>query len=78
MRLFDRVPHGVEPTVHGLALLKRSTAIFDDLRTSVSELEFLSDPSAGELRIGCEENLSDRVAAQVDRSTHTEISAYHL
>ena len=58
VRLFDRVPHGVEPTVHGLALLRRSTAIFDDLRTSVSELEFLSDPSAGELRIGCEETLA--------------------
>ena len=58
VRLFDRVPHGVEPTTHGLALLKRSTAIFDDLRTSVSELEFLSDPTAGELRIGCEETLA--------------------
>jgi DNA-binding transcriptional LysR family regulator len=58
VRLFDRVPHGVEPTPHGRALLKRSTAIFDDLRTSVSELESLSDPTAGELRIGCEESLS--------------------
>jgi DNA-binding transcriptional LysR family regulator len=58
VRLFDRGPHGVEPTLHGRALLRRSAAIFDDLRTSVSELEFLSDPSAGELRIGCEENLA--------------------
>jgi DNA-binding transcriptional LysR family regulator len=58
VRLFDRVPHGVEPTVHGRALLKRSAVIFDALRTSVSELEFLSDPSAGELRIGCEETLA--------------------
>ena len=58
VRLFDRVPGGVEPTPHGRALLKRSVAIFDDLRTSVSELETLSDPTAGELRIGCEENLS--------------------
>ena len=58
VRLFDRGPHGVEPTVHGRALLMRSHAIFDDLRTSVSELEFLSDPTAGELRIGCEENLA--------------------
>jgi DNA-binding transcriptional LysR family regulator len=58
VRLFDRVPRGVEPTPHGRALLKRSAAIFDDLRTSVSELEALSDPTAGELRIGCEENLS--------------------
>jgi DNA-binding transcriptional LysR family regulator len=58
VRLFDRVPSGVEPTPHGRALIKRSVAIFDDLRTSVSELETLSDPTAGELRIGCEENLS--------------------
>jgi DNA-binding transcriptional LysR family regulator len=58
VRLFDRVPSGVEPTPHGRALLKRSVAIFDDLRTSVNELETLSDPTAGELRIGCEENLS--------------------
>ena len=47
-----------EPTPHGRALLKRNIAIFDDLRTSVSELETFSDPTAGKLRIGCEENLS--------------------
>src|ERR1044072_5664856 len=58
VRLFDRVSHGVEPTPHGRALLKRSAAIFDDLRTGVSELDSLSDPTSGELRIGCEENLS--------------------
>jgi DNA-binding transcriptional LysR family regulator len=58
VRLLDRGPHGVEPTLHGRALLKRSAAIFDDLRTGVSELEFLSDPTAGELRVGCEENLA--------------------
>jgi DNA-binding transcriptional LysR family regulator len=58
VRLFDRGPHGVQPTLHGRALLKRSHAILDDLRTSVSELEFLSDPTSGTLRIGCEENLS--------------------
>ena len=58
VRLFDRFPGGVEPTPHGRALLKRSVAIFDDLRTSVSELENMSDPTVGELRVGCEENLS--------------------
>lgn len=58
VRLLDRGRYGVEPTLYGRALLKRSVAIFDDLRTSVSELEFLSDPTTGELRIGCEENLS--------------------
>lgn len=68
VRLLDRGPHGVEPTLHGRALLKRSAAIFDDLRTSVSELEFLSDPTAGELRIGCEENLATGLLpALIDR-----------
>ena len=70
VRLFDRVSHGVEPTPHGRALLKRSAAIFDDLRTGVSELDSLSDPTSGELRIGCEENLSTGLLpALVDQLT---------
>jgi DNA-binding transcriptional LysR family regulator len=70
VRLFDRVAYGVEPTIHGRALLKRSLAIFDDLRTSVSELEFLSDPTAGELRVGCEESLaSGFLSTLIDRLT---------
>jgi DNA-binding transcriptional LysR family regulator len=52
VRLLDRNPHGVEPTLYGRALLKRSVAIFNDLSSSVSELEFLADPTAGELRVG--------------------------
>ena len=68
VRLLDRGPHGVEPTLFGRALLKRSVAIFDDLRTTVSELEFLSDPTTGELRIGCEENLATGLLpALIDR-----------
>lgn len=54
----DRGLQKVEPTVYGDAFVKRSTAIFDDLRTSVSELEFLSDGTAGEIRIGCTETMS--------------------
>ena len=48
----------MELTLYGAALLKRSVALFNDLRTSVTELEFLSDPTGGELRIGS----SDAVA----------------
>ena len=50
--LLDRSTRGVEPTRFGRALLKRSTAVFDELRTSVSELENLADPTAGDLRVG--------------------------
>jgi DNA-binding transcriptional LysR family regulator len=57
VQLFDRSPQGVEPTQYGRALLKRSIAIFDDLRTSVEEIKFLADPTSGELRIGSTEPL---------------------
>src|SRR5262245_31900189 len=55
--LFDRSPQGVEPTLYGRALLKRSHTIFDELRTSVTEIEFLADPTVGELRIGSTESV---------------------
>jgi len=58
VRLLDRLPQGVEPTLYGRALIKRSVAVFDDLRSSVNEIESLSDPLAGELRIGAYEGTS--------------------
>jgi DNA-binding transcriptional LysR family regulator len=57
VRLFDRSSQGVEPTPYGRALLRRSIAVFDDLRTGVDEIKFLADPTAGELRIGSTEPL---------------------
>ena len=56
--LFDRIAQGVTPTLYGQALIARSTALVDDLKTSVSELRHLADPTRGELRIGCEEGLA--------------------
>src|SRR5215467_14139332 len=57
VRLFDRSPQGVEPTAYGRALLKRSIAVFDDLRTGVDEIKFMADPTSGKLRIGSTEPL---------------------
>ncbi len=68
VRLLDRNPLGIEPTIYGQALLKRSVAIFDDLRASVSEIEFLADPTAGELRIGTTEAIGGGLLpALIDR-----------
>src|SRR5262245_47705919 len=53
-RLFDRSTRGVEPTMYGRTLMKCSSAIFDELRQGIRGLEFLADPRAGELRIGCQ------------------------
>jgi len=70
VRLFDRSQKGVVPTLYGRTLLKRSVAIFNDLRTSVTELEFLSDPTMGELRIGSSEAVaSGLLGAILDRLT---------
>ena len=57
VRLFDRSPQGVEPTLYCRALLKRSVGIFDDVRTSIEEIQFLADPVASDLRIGSTEPL---------------------
>jgi DNA-binding transcriptional LysR family regulator len=68
VRLFERSPQGVEPTLYGRALLKRSIALFDDLKTSVDEIKFLADPSAGDLRIGSTEPLfAGLVTAVIER-----------
>src|SRR5258708_31770951 len=53
VRLLDRSARGVEPTTYGLAVIKRATAMFDELRQSVQEVEFLANPTSGELRLGC-------------------------
>jgi DNA-binding transcriptional LysR family regulator len=68
VRLLDRSPQGVEPTLFGRALIRRSAAVFDELRQSVKEIEFLADPAAGELSIGCGEALAAGfVPAVIDR-----------
>src|SRR5438132_3265275 len=75
VRLFDRSSQGVEPTMYGRAFLDCGVAVFDDLRRGVQQIEFLSDPTAGEVRIGGSEHLMagfvpaiiDRVASQYSR-----------
>jgi DNA-binding transcriptional LysR family regulator len=55
VRLLDRSAQGIEPTIYGDALLKRSVAVFDELKQSIRDIEFLSDATTGEVRIGCME-----------------------
>jgi DNA-binding transcriptional LysR family regulator len=75
VRLLDRSPRGVEPTAYGRALMKRGVAVFDELRQGVKDIEFLADPTAGELRIGAGESMAagpilvaiDRLSRQYPR-----------
>jgi DNA-binding transcriptional LysR family regulator len=87
VRLFDRSPQGVVPTIYGDALLKRCIAAFDELKQSGRDIEFLSDPTVGEVRIACMESLwytllpkvvlrfselYPRVEVHADLSAHTK------
>jgi DNA-binding transcriptional LysR family regulator len=56
--LLDRSPQGVKPTIYGDALLKGGAAAFDDLRQTIREIEFLANPTSGEVRIGCPETVA--------------------
>jgi DNA-binding transcriptional LysR family regulator len=58
VRLLDRTPKGVATTPYGEALLGRSRAAFDELRQGIRDIEFIADPEAGELRIGCPESIA--------------------
>ena len=52
VKLFDRSPNGVEPTVHGLSFAPHAIAIFGELRSAAQELAIVSSGSKGTLRIG--------------------------
>jgi len=56
VRLLDRSPRGVEATTYGRALVLRSQAAFDELKQGIRDIEFLADPTMGEVRIGCAES----------------------
>jgi len=58
VRLLDRGRRGVEPTMYGAALLKSGRAAFDELRQGINQIESLSDPTAGDLRIASPESIS--------------------
>src|ERR1700759_2634054 len=55
VQLFDRSRRGVVPTLCGLALRKGGVSIFDDLRQGIQDIDFLSDPTKGEIRLGATE-----------------------
>jgi DNA-binding transcriptional LysR family regulator len=77
--LLDRTVQGVEPTLYGRALLKWAVAVFDDLHQGVREIEFLVDPTGGEVRVGSTEMMNagllpaviDRLSRQYPRLVFT-------
>jgi DNA-binding transcriptional LysR family regulator len=71
VRLLDRRPQGIEPTEYGRAVLDGGAAVFDDLRQTLKTVEFLADPTAGNVRIGCSPLLAASfMSAVIDRVSH--------
>jgi DNA-binding transcriptional LysR family regulator len=58
IRLLDRNRRGVVPTPYGLALKRQGTAVFNELRQAVQHIDFLADPTKGEIRIGTTDPLA--------------------
>lgn len=65
VRLLDRSPRGIEPTIYARALLKRGRVVFDELRQGIRDIEYLADPTAGEIRVGCPETLAAGLVPEI-------------
>jgi DNA-binding transcriptional LysR family regulator len=75
IRLLERSSRGVEPTMYGRACLECGVAVFDELRRGIERIGLLSDPTAGEVRLGGSEpmmaefipSIIDQLARQYPR-----------
>src|SRR3977135_4131602 len=65
--LFDRSSSGVELTDCGRLLVERARVIFDEVRQGVADIENVSDPTRGVVRIGTTEPLAGVVSEIIGR-----------
>jgi DNA-binding transcriptional LysR family regulator len=65
VRLLDRSPTGVEPTIYADALLKRGNVVLDELQQGIRDIEFLANRGAGEVRVGCPEFIAAGLAPAI-------------
>src|SRR4051794_22582024 len=52
VRLLDRSRQGIAPTACGRALIRRGLMAFDELREGIREIDFLNEPTAGDVYVG--------------------------
>ena len=78
--LFDRTSQGVEPTAFGRSLIDCGVAMLDELHRGLRQIEFLTDPAAGELQFGAngpaiEGFVLTAMEALIDRYPRIELHA---
>ena len=70
VQLLDRSAQGVKTTLYGNALLKWAIAVFDDLRQAAHEMQSLSNPASGQIRIGTTDSMiAGFIPGVIDRFT---------
>lgn len=68
VRLLDRSTRGTVPTLYAQALLKRGDVVFDELRQGMRDIEFLVNPTVGDVRVACGDTLAaGLLPASIDR-----------
>jgi DNA-binding transcriptional LysR family regulator len=67
--LFDRTSRGAALTPSGLVLLRRGRIMLDELQQGLLEIEALSDPEVGEVRIGAVDAWSAYIATIVEQTS---------
>jgi DNA-binding transcriptional LysR family regulator len=65
VRLLDRSTRGIEPTLYAHALLRRGQVVFDELKQAISDLEFLANPTVGEVRVACGDTMAAGLLPEV-------------
>ena len=65
--LLDRSAQGVELAESGRLLVARGRIIFDELREGVRDIQRLSDPTRGEIRIGTTEPMTGFLSEVISR-----------
>jgi DNA-binding transcriptional LysR family regulator len=69
LALFERSSRGVELTPSGHILLRRGRAMLDELKQGLQEIESLSDPTVGEVRIGAVDAWSPYISTIVEQTS---------
>ena len=65
--LLDRSSRGVQLTECGRLLVERSRVVFDEITQGVSDIERLSDPTRGNVKIGTTEPVAEVVSEIISR-----------
>ena len=65
VRLLDRSADGAALTAYGQALVRRGISAFDELDQSFRDIDILSDPTVGQVTIGCPEAIASGILGAV-------------